>query len=216
MANATPPPALELARTVVRAGPHSAEGVAALKALKACGPAAVDAVVEVLADPPPTPDRHPRDVWEDRGLLLWSLAKRPDCEDAILDRLAAGSLSEQDTVQALGVMSGRRSLEALIELLNADEPWVRQCAVRALQRRNGEPAPALATPALIDSLRDRSVLVKENVVSAMLSRAAFRTPAALQNLRRLRASDAFRQRHSHSWTKAGRVIELIEADAAGD
>jgi HEAT repeat protein len=135
---------------------------------------------------PVPPGQHGRDMVEALGEVLQAIAKRdPRPLTAVLNRndfpadpeiaFVAGALAEAPKGLAL---------PPLLRALKHADPMVRWSSAEALVRLRSKRA----LPALVDALRDRSPAVRMAVVAAMHRSRFFRTPAAIEPLRRIVAT----------------------------
>ncbi len=194
----------KLMQTIFQHGCYSKAGRDATEELVDGGESALDAFLHADGDYPQS-TLHPRDVADTISDVFCQFAKR--WSDAIIDRL--GKIGEIQTYWALGSAKGQRSIDVLIEGLNAKDQYSRWAAAESLIRRRSKRA----VPTLTAALKDRSSMVKSAIVQAMKSNRVFRSAEALPALRRIIASKSMQKHSPGTWKTAKEVVKKIEAES---
>ncbi len=191
-------------RSIFEHGCYSKAGRDATEALVDGGELALDAFMDVDGDYPQS-SLHPRDLADTISGVFCEFAKR--WPDAVIDRLE--QIGECQTYWALGSAKGQRSIDVLIEGLNARDQYSRWAAAESLIRRKNKRA----VPALTAALKDRSSLVKSAIVQAMKSNRLFRSEEALSALRRIIANKSMQTHSPGICQTAKEVVKRIEAES---
>lgn len=179
----------------------------AVERLAAAGVAAVGPVLRAMHGPVP-PGQHARDMVENLAMVLGAMARHsPDALIAEIERnvvppdpqlaFAVGALAEAPKDQAL---------PALIRALKHANPIVRWSSAEALIRLRSKRAIG----PLVEALRDRSPMVRHAVVQTMHSSQFFRTPAAIEPLRRIIQSTKAKRHSPGTWRMAVELLGQLE------
>jgi HEAT repeat protein len=184
-------------------------GNPAVEELATRGAPAVRAALKAMRGPVP-PGGHARDMVEALGIVLRAIARR-DAAPLIdvLERNAAPADPElMFLVGALEAGRKRQVLEPLIRALKHPSPVVRWSAAGALVRLRRPRA----TGPLTDALRDRSSMVHGTVVFALRDSKFYRTPAAIEPLRRIVRNQRTKKQLPGLWQAAREVLATLERE----
>lgn len=189
----------ELLNLVFLRGAFCHEGQVAVKRLARMGQPAIDAMLRRLQRPIMS-ELHPRDLAESIDAFFWEVARK-----------APGKLIEVINSHpdwpalyfALGNAKDRRSIDVLIAGLTDKHYIIRSACCISLIRRKSKRA----VPYLIEALRDRSHMVKFEVVRAMEKNKMYRLPEAIPYLERI-VADRSVAKHSPGLAKS--ALKLVE------
>jgi len=180
----------------------------AVARLAAHGARALRPVLRAMHGPYP-PEQHPRDVVEALGLVLHEMARRdPQPLIDLLDHDGAPADPQLSfVVGALAEAPKQLALEPLVRaLLRHRDSLVRWCAAGALIKLRSKQA---IIP-LVAALRDRSPMVKGEIIAAMRRSKFFRTKEATEPLRRIVASKRIKTQWPGLWGDARAVLAELE------
>jgi hypothetical protein len=194
-----------LMQTIFEHGCYAKAGRNATAELVAGGGRALDMFLRAVCDLPET-TLHPRDVADTVSDVFGQFAKRD--ANSVVDR--CDQIGEFQTYWALGLATGQRSIEVLIDGLNSRDKYARWAAAESLIRRRSKRA----LPVLTAALKDRSSLVRSAIVQAMKSNRTFRCAEALPALRRIIASKSMQKQSPGTWKTAQEVAKMIEEEAS--
>jgi hypothetical protein len=194
-----------LMQAIFENGCYSKAGRNAIAELVAGGGRAIDMFLSANCDLPET-TLHPRDVADTISDVFGQFAKRD--ANCVIDR--CDQIGEIQTYWSLGLATGQRSIDVLIDGLTSRDKYARWAAAESLIRRRSK----WAVPALAAALKDRSSLVKSAIVQAMKSNRIFRCAEALPALRRIIASKSMQKHSPGTWKTAKEVVKMIEAEAS--
>lgn len=140
-------------------------------------------------------------------MVLYEMARRdPAPLIAILDRDGAPADPQLCfVVGALAEAAKELALDPLIRTLRHRDPLVRWCAAGALIKLRTKQAIG----PLVTALRDRSPMVQGEIVAAMRRSKFFRTPEAIEPLRRIVASNRLKTQWPGLWRDAQALLEEV-------
>jgi len=201
------PPLSALVRDVIKDPMAACTGrCLAVARLAARGRRAVNAVLRAMRGPFPK-DQHPRDVMEALGAVLHEVAKRnPRPLIDVLQRKKATEDPQLVTiVWALGDAAPDRVIGPLSVAAKHRNKTVRWAAASALARLRSE----LACDALLEALRDKSSAVQFVAVEAMQACEVFRTPKAIEPLKRIAGNARIQKQSPGLWASANQLLARI-------
>jgi HEAT repeat protein len=179
----------------------------AVERLAGRGAGAVGPVLRAMHGPVP-PGQHARDMVENLGIVLCAMARHdPAPLIAEIERNAVPPDPQLAfVVGALAEAPKAEALPALVRALKHANPFVRWMAAEALIRLRSKRAIGL----LVEALRDRSPMVRHAVVQTMHSSKFYRTPAAIEPLRRTISSKKAKRHSPGTWRMAVDLLAELE------
>ncbi len=146
------------------------------------GESAVRPILVAMGEPAPH-GVHPVDVIEDLGDTLWRIAK--EHPRALIQALESEELAPDPFLWvicgALGSNKSDRTINALIKAAKHKNQYVRCSAVGSLANIRAERC----IEPVVDAIRDRAFGVRMIAIEAITKDEFFRTPRAIESLRRV-------------------------------
>ena len=197
----------KLIRMIFSHGGYPDAGRDAIVELAGGGEAALDAFLKAQNKPLKS-DLHPRDLHDTVSQVFGEFARQNP--DALIDRFEAGDIDEFSIYWALASAKGQRSIDVLLAGLKSKEKFCRWAAAQSLIQRKNKITAGI----LVESLNDRSSLVKSTIVQAMRWNRNFRLPEALPALQRMIDSKSIQKHSPGIYNTAKEVVSLISSEMA--